>query len=83
MTYSEKIKQIRKNLKMNMREFGMKVGLNYSTISLLEKGYRGKNKTPIVPLIDTLRQICDRTGYSFRQFLEETGYIEPIKPSKK
>ncbi len=77
MTYSEKIKQMRFNLQMNMRDFGEKVGLDFSTISLLEKGYRGKNKKPIIPLIDTLKQICDRCQYPFKTFLEEAGYIDP------
>jgi len=76
MEYSEKIKEIRKNLNMTMREFGEKVGLNASTIFLLEKGHRGKNNIPIIPQIDTLKQICDRSGYSFKKFLEETGYID-------
>ncbi|MCL2862269.1 MAG: helix-turn-helix transcriptional regulator [Firmicutes bacterium] len=79
ISYSEKIKEIRLSLNMNMREFGEKVDISIANISRLEKGYRGKNKMPIIPLIDTLKQICDKAGYCFRTFLEETGYIEPIE----
>lgn len=78
MTYSEKIKEIRESQKLSQRELAEKIGINHATISLLEKGYRKKGKVPIIPLIDTLKQICDGLNYPFRKFLEETGYIVPL-----
>jgi len=71
-----KIQQIRESQGMSLREFSQLIGISYTHIARIEKGYHGKIPMKGSIQIDDLKQICDRTGYSFKQFLEETGYIE-------
>lgn len=79
MGYGIVIKKIRNNMNLSLRAFGKLVGVGFSHLSLLERegSYIGKESTS--PAIDTLKQICDRAEYPFRQFLEEAGYIEPVE----
>ena len=76
MTIGEKIKEIRTNKKLSLREFSELVGLSYTNIARLEKGRHGKINMKGSIQIDDLKQICSRSGYSFKLFLEETGYLE-------
>jgi len=78
MGYGNVLKKIRVSKKMSTRQFGELVGFSYSYVAQLEKeiSYRGKKR--LSPSIDILKQICDKSGYSFRQFLEEAGYIDPL-----
>ena len=71
----DKIKQIRASKNMSLREFGQLVGISCTHITRLEEGGNGGVPMKGSIQIDDLKQICDRTGYSFRQFLEEIGYI--------
>lgn len=76
MTYSEKIKEIRKSKKMTLREFGSLVGYDFTYIGLLERGIsKAGSSKRLNPSIGVLKDICDRSGYDFRKFLEETGYL--------
>jgi transcriptional regulator with XRE-family HTH domain len=79
--YGEVIKKIRLSKNMNMREFSKLVDSSLAHISRLEKEKSSKEKERLLPPIDLLKQICDRSGYSFRKFLEEAGYIEPVPVS--
>ncbi|MCL2860792.1 MAG: helix-turn-helix domain-containing protein [Firmicutes bacterium] len=79
MSYGAVIKKIRQEKNMSLRQFGELVGLGHSTIDRMEREYSNKGKEKLQVYIDTLKQICDRSGYCFRKFLEEAGYIEPIK----
>jgi transcriptional regulator with XRE-family HTH domain len=74
----QKIKKMRESKNMSLREFGNLVKLSHANIDRFEKGYDSKGVVKGSIQIDDLKQICDKTGYSFRQFLEEAGYIEPI-----
>ncbi|MCL2860992.1 MAG: helix-turn-helix domain-containing protein [Firmicutes bacterium] len=78
MGYGDVVRKIRKEKNMSLRQFGELVGVNYSHISRIEKEFSNKGKEKLLIPIDTLKQICDRSGYSFKKFLEEAGYIEPI-----
>lgn len=75
-TYGKVLKKIRYDLKMSTRDFAEKVGISYGYVAKLEKetSYPGR----LIPTIDILYQICDKTHYPFRQFLEEAGYIDPV-----
>lgn len=75
MTLGEKIKQIRQSLDMNLREFGALTGVSYGYLGILERGGYSNGKE-VSPALDIVKQICDRADYSFKTFLEETGYIE-------
>lgn len=78
MTYSEKIKEIRKSKKMTLREFGSLVGYDFTYIGLLERGIsKAGSSKRLNPSIGVLKDICDRSGYDFRKFLEETEYLSP------
>ncbi|MCL2255314.1 MAG: helix-turn-helix domain-containing protein [Firmicutes bacterium] len=73
MSYGKVIEKIRKEKNMSQRAFGDLVQLDHTYIGQLEKEIaKGK---PLNPTITTLKQICDRSGYSFKEFLEEAGYI--------
>ncbi len=76
--YGKILKKIRYNLNLNTRDFAKKVGISYSYVAMLEKqtSYQGPK---LYPTIDLLYQICDKTNFPFRQFLEEAGYIEPVE----
>ena len=77
MGYGSVIKKIRLLNNMSTRQFGELVGFSYSYVAQLEKEISYKGKSRLSPSIDILKQICEKSGYSFRQFLEEAGYIEP------
>jgi transcriptional regulator with XRE-family HTH domain len=79
MGYGDVIRKIRKDRDLSLRDFEKLVDVDYSHLSRLEKEQSNKGKERLNPSIDILKQICDRTGYPFRQFLEEAGYIEPIE----
>lgn len=77
MNISEKIKEIRKSKSMNLRDFGKLVDCDFTYISRLESGIDKRSGKPFHPTMDMLKQICVRSGYDFRKFLEETGYLSP------
>ena len=70
-----KIKQIRLSKNMSLREFAQLVDISYTHIARIEKGRHGNIDMKGSIQIDDLKQICDRAGYPFRQFLDEIGYI--------
>jgi len=71
----DKIKQIRASKDMSLREFAQLVDISHTHITRLEKGGHGGIPMKGSIQIDDLKQICDRTEYPLRQFLEEIGYI--------
>jgi len=71
----QKVKQIRESKGMSLREFGQLVGFSHTNLARFEKGYHGNLSVKGSIQIDDIKQICDRTGYPFKQFLEEIGYI--------
>jgi len=75
--YGQIVKKIREEKGMSLREFGKLTGFDHSNLSKIEREYSTKGKEKLKVPIDTLKQICDRAGYPFKQFLEEAGYIEP------
>lgn len=72
MTIAEKVFAIRSSKEMSLREFAKLTGVTHMTIARLESLTSPTQNI----FIDTLKQICDRAGYPFKVFLEETGYIE-------
>ena len=79
MGYGTVVRKIREEKNMSLRQFGELVGISHVHISRIEKEFSDKGKEKLLIPIDTLKQICDRSGYCFRQFLEEAGYIESVK----
>lgn len=75
MTYSEKLKEIRVLKKMSLREFGRLIEYDPSYLSKLERGYDSHTGKQPEPTLAFLKRVCDRAGYDFRTFLEETGYL--------
>jgi transcriptional regulator with XRE-family HTH domain len=78
MGYGNAIKNLRKSLGMSLRKFGELVEVGYTHLSLLEREISYSGNTTTHPSIDLLKQICDKTHYPFRQFLEDAGYIDPV-----
>lgn len=68
---SERIKAVRKSAGLNQKDFGTKIGIGMSAVSLLESGTNN-------PSDQTLRLICSEFGIS-RRWLE-TGEGEMIDP---
>lgn len=68
---SERIKAVRKAAWLNQKDFGTKIGIGMSAVSLLESGTNN-------PSDQTLRLICSEFGIS-RRWLE-TGDGEMIDP---
>ena len=68
---SERIKAVRKAAGLNQKDFGTKIGIGMSAVSLLESGTNN-------PSDQTLRLICSEFGIS-RLWLE-TGEGEMIDP---
>lgn len=68
---SERIKAVRKAAGLNQKDFGTKIGIGMSAVSLLESGTNN-------PSDQTLRLICSEFGIS-RLWLE-TGDGEMIDP---
>lgn len=78
MNYSKALIKVREDLGLSQRKFADLVDVDHAYISRLEQGYRGKEQKPIYPSIEVLKQICDKSKYPFRKFLEEAGYIEKV-----
>ena len=74
MGYGEKIRQLRGS--RSYAKFSEITGISRSHLERMEKEYSNKHGEQLKVPIDSLKQICDRTGYSFKRFLEEAGYIE-------
>ena len=74
----KKIQRIRESKNMSLREFAGLVDISHTHIARVEKSRHGSDPMKGSIQIDDLKQICDKTDYSFRQFLEEAGYIEPV-----
>lgn len=68
---SERIKAVRKAAGLNQKDFGTKIGIGMSAVSLLESGTNN-------PSDQTLRLICSEFGIS-RRWLE-TGEGDMIDP---
>lgn len=68
---SERIKAVRKAAGLNQKDFGTKIGIGMSAVSLLESGTNN-------PSDQTLRLICSEFGIS-RRWLD-TGEGEMIDP---
>ena len=68
---NERIKAVRKAAGLNQKDFGTKIGIGMSAVSLLESGTNN-------PSDQTLRLICSEFGIS-RRWLE-TGEGEMIDP---
>ncbi|MCL2861763.1 MAG: helix-turn-helix domain-containing protein [Firmicutes bacterium] len=79
MGYGAVVKKIRQEKNMSLRQFGELVGFSHTAISKIEKEYSDKGKEKLQVPIDTLKQICDRSNYCFKKFLEEAGYIKETK----
>jgi len=75
MGYGAIIKKIRDEMGLNQRDFGDVVGISHATISRMEREHSTHGKEKHMPYIDVLKQICDKTNYDFKKFLEEAGYI--------
>lgn len=55
MTINERVKEIRKAKSLTMEEFGFKIGINRSSVSLIESGRNN-------PSEQTIRSICREFG---------------------
>jgi len=73
--YGEIVKKIRDELGLSLRQFAELVEISHTHVSRIENEYACKDKDKIRVPIDTLKQICDKTNYDFKKFLEEAGYI--------
>lgn len=76
MGYGQIIQRLRGDLPYV--KFAKLTGISKSHLERIEKEHSNKGKDKLKIPIDTLKQICDRTNYPFRQFLEEAGYIEAV-----
>lgn len=68
MTINERITAIRKEKSMTMAEFGSKIGIGRSSISLLESGRNN-------PSEQTIRSICREFGVNEEWLLNGTGHM--------
>lgn len=74
----EAIEKLRKNNQMTYRAFAEVTGYDSGYLYQIEKGRSSsKIKKEVIPNINILKQICDKTGYDFALFLTETGYLNP------
>lgn len=78
-SYSQVLKEIRNSTGLSLRDFANKCGLSHAYIDKLEKGVDPRTGNTVSPSLDTIRQICNSTGYPLDRFLKETGYIEPTE----
>jgi|GEM_PF-1015464 len=78
MGYGIVIRRLRGNL--SLEKFSKIVDISRSHLERVEKEYSNQHKEKLRIPIDTLKQICDRTNYPFRKFLEEAGYLTPLSP---
>lgn len=73
MTQGERIKLLRKELKLSQEEFGKKIGITKSSISLYEKN-------AITPTEQSLKSICREFNVDYFWLTEGTGEMfEKIK----
>lgn len=82
MTIGKKIELIMMNNDFSVSQFAKKIGYSRQYVYTLING-KDSRGSESKPQIDTLKQICENTGYDFRTFLEETGYLTPTTQIQK
>ncbi|HPD01804.1 MAG TPA: helix-turn-helix transcriptional regulator [Eubacteriales bacterium] len=81
MTLGEVIEKILNESNLTMSAFAKKVGYSRQYIYDLIKNKEDTGHQRKIQL-DTLKRICDATGYSLKRLLEDINYIErPLPPN--
>lgn len=69
MTLGDIIKEYRLINGMTMDDYASKSGLSKGYISMLEKNENPRTKKPIIPSLETIRQVADSIGMDFNQLI--------------
>lgn len=83
MTIGRIIKRYRKQNKISMDEFSAKSGLSKAYISLLEKEVNPRNNKPIVPTLDTIRNVAQAINMEMKEVILMLEVKEKIPSSNK
>ena len=75
MTLGEYIKNYRIIHDLSQRQFAVLCGLSNGYVSMLEKGVNGSTGQPIVPTIQTMRQISNAMGLTIHKILSEVDDV--------
>ena len=75
MTLGEYIKQYRAEHDLSQRQFANLCGISNGYISMLEKGMNTSTGQPIIPTIQTMRQIANAMGLTIHKVLSEVDDI--------
>ena len=75
MTLGEYIKQYRAEHDLSQRQFANLCGISNGYVSMLEKGMNTSTGQPIIPTIQTMRQIANAMGLTIHKVLSEVDDI--------
>ncbi|MBQ6177715.1 MAG: helix-turn-helix domain-containing protein [Bacteroidales bacterium] len=75
MTLGEYIKQYRAEHDLSQRQFASLCGISNGYVSMLEKGMNTSTGQPIIPTIQTMRQIANAMGLTIHKVLSEVDDI--------
>lgn len=73
MTMHERIKNLRKESGLTQAEFGARIGITFSSVSLLEKGTNN-------PSEQTIRAICSEFNINRDWLVDGVGQMEASRP---
>ena len=69
MSLEEIIRQYRESENLSMQEFADRCGLSKGYISMLERGQHPQNNRPLVPSLNTIRQLAEGMNISVDSLL--------------
>ncbi len=78
MNLGDIIKQFRKENSMSMGQFSEKSGLSKGYISMLENNKNPRNKKPIIPSLETIKQISQAMGISLDTLIKRLDNNQEI-----
>lgn len=78
MNLGEFVKTYRKENQLSMEEFAKKSGLSKGYISMLEKNENPRSKKPIIPSLDTIKQVAQTIGISLDSIIKQLDSDQEI-----
>lgn len=78
MNLGDLVKHFREENQLSMEEFAKKSGLSKGYISMLEKNENPRSKKPIIPSLDTIKQVAQTIGISLDSIIKQLDSDQEI-----
>lgn len=78
MNLGDLVKHFREEHQLSMEEFAKRSGLSKGYISMLEKNENPRSKKPIIPSLDTIKQVAQTIGISLDSIIKQLDSNQEI-----